>query len=481
MDPGIAEHEAVALLRDDGNVPRALADIRRQGQDEARWEPVDYDPASLAKGGDIAAHVRDALRSQTEFEQDGYRYRIAPDLTVTILRSPQGGSPKVVEKRSKAWAAILEQAGDRVPILALRKTLAAQPDEVKVLFQPVAEALEKGDTARAADLAQDVTPDRLRAAYGKAMRDAANKPERIAALHDGLMALPEDVRAGVGGDPFTSLLDTYAKHGEAGGYAASNATRESLRRLGTSLMLADDSRRGERQARYGEARENSAYMGDLNAGIEGANAVRSARAQGTSDNDIRAGWAKAPDSPTKRAAIAELDRPTPIMQPKKVTHGEDTLSLAPVGTVKTPIVPEEPNDDWMNDADAFAAGQKKGKRGLLEPGNIDLHHRPIIHNPDGTYSTVNSYSVPFDEGTPDETWYNIPGVDDTRKLSEDEAIAQFKRTGKHLGRYADKDSAIGAAESLHEEQAAEYDQQAANDDDWTKDADTFATANKGKK
>lgn len=90
--------------------------------------------------------------------------------------------------------------------------------------------------------------------------------------------------------------------------------------------------------------------------------------------------------------------------------------------------------------------------GLLEEGNIDLHERPVVKNPDGSYSTVNTYGFSLDGGRV----INVPGVDGTRQLTSDEALEQYKKTGKHLGIFKDKDSANKAAKQLHLDQEREY-------------------------
>lgn len=91
--------------------------------------------------------------------------------------------------------------------------------------------------------------------------------------------------------------------------------------------------------------------------------------------------------------------------------------------------------------------------GELRQGNIDLNARPVVKNADGSISTVRSMSVGFDDGE-----YLIPTVaaDGSRILSDEEAITQFKQTGKHLGVFDTPEHANAYAEALHNQQAAQY-------------------------
>lgn len=90
--------------------------------------------------------------------------------------------------------------------------------------------------------------------------------------------------------------------------------------------------------------------------------------------------------------------------------------------------------------------------GMVEPGNIDIHNRPVVKNPDGSISTVRSMSTNIDGRE-----VLIPTVsDDGRIMSDDEAIDNFMQTGRHLGMFSSPEAATAYAENLHNQQADEY-------------------------
>ena len=85
---------------------------------------------------------------------------------------------------------------------------------------------------------------------------------------------------------------------------------------------------------------------------------------------------------------------------------------------------------------------------MIEQGNIDLSNRPIRKNPDGTISTVQSISVNIDGKE-----ILMPTLsDDGRKLSNQEAIDLYKRTGKHLGKFSSIEAATNYAKELSQKQ-----------------------------
>ncbi len=98
-------------------------------------------------------------------------------------------------------------------------------------------------------------------------------------------------------------------------------------------------------------------------------------------------------------------------------------------------------------------------RGLLSPGNLSLNNRPQVVNPDGSISTVRSMSVNFGDG---ETLIPTVGYGGGI-LSDDEAVAEYLRSGRHLGKFDTVDNADAYAERLHNQQA-EVIQQPTKDD-----------------
>jgi hypothetical protein len=112
---------------------------------------------------------------------------------------------------------------------------------------------------------------------------------------------------------------------------------------------------------------------------------------------------------------------------------------------------EEPRG-FADGGPVYAAYPSVKFAGQIAQGNIDLAHRPIVRNPDGSISTVRSMGVNIDGRE-----VLIPTVsDDGRIMSPDESIQTYRQTGRHLGMFATPEASTAYAKALHEQQAKTY-------------------------
>lgn len=85
-----------------------------------------------------------------------------------------------------------------------------------------------------------------------------------------------------------------------------------------------------------------------------------------------------------------------------------------------------------------------------EPGNIDLQHRPNVRNRDGSHSSVRSLGVNIDGRE-----VLIPTVaDEGRVMSDDDAVKQYRHSGRHLGKFSTPEDSTAYARRLHLDQEA---------------------------
>ncbi len=91
--------------------------------------------------------------------------------------------------------------------------------------------------------------------------------------------------------------------------------------------------------------------------------------------------------------------------------------------------------------------------GYLKQGNINLNNRPIVHNSDGSISTVRSGSYENDAGQE----VLIPTVgNEGMIMSMPQAAQYWGDRGQFLGKFASPDQATAYALWLHAQQAKLY-------------------------
>lgn len=92
--------------------------------------------------------------------------------------------------------------------------------------------------------------------------------------------------------------------------------------------------------------------------------------------------------------------------------------------------------------------------GLVQPGNIDLLHRPVVHNQDGSISTVKSVSF----GEPGGREVLVPEVvgEPPRVVGPRQALNAYQQTGQQLGVFSNVGAANNYAQRLHQQQARVY-------------------------
>lgn len=92
----------------------------------------------------------------------------------------------------------------------------------------------------------------------------------------------------------------------------------------------------------------------------------------------------------------------------------------------------------------------KSVPGMVQPGNIDLTKRPIVHHSDGSVSSLYSGSFSTDKGE-----VLVPFVSpDGKMLTESQARERYEKTGETLGIFKTVKDANAYATLLHLKQGA---------------------------
>jgi hypothetical protein len=169
---------------------------------------------------------------------------------------------------------------------------------------------------------------------------------------------------------------------------------------------------------------------------------------------------------------AELDALDAMSRPEAAVRADDSMSPgddspdalhAMAGRPDAPRLTSRSDsaDPWERARGGFVSPMPHPDGELVE-GNIDLDRRPVVHNPDGSISTVRSMSFGDDEGE-----RLVPTVsDDGRIMEPQEALAESRRTGRHLGIFDTPEHATEYAHGLHEDQAEQYAPHDRDAEDW---------------
>ena len=171
----------------------------------------------------------------------------------------------------------------------------------------------------------------------------------------------------------------------------------------------------------------------------------------TTYSDIPEGFAVASQQQTEQQAPQYADIPEGF-----TTVKEDVIPLEPVAARPGGVEPGK-KPFFATKEEEIASGGKGPNypkeplyvvgpkpKGMVEEGNLDLSNRPILHNPDGTISSERSFSIGEDGKE-----VLIPKIVNGKELSNEEAIAHYKKTGENMGKFKDVASADAYAERAH--------------------------------
>jgi hypothetical protein len=126
-------------------------------------------------------------------------------------------------------------------------------------------------------------------------------------------------------------------------------------------------------------------------------------------------------------------------------------------TLVSRILTGDPSAGSVTEEQRKAADQIKkqlysSRKNMVEGGNIDINKRPVVNNADGSISTLRSISIGTERGE-----VLIPTISDGgEQLSNERAIDQFRKTGRHLGVFSTPEAASQHARSISERQAQFY-------------------------
>ncbi len=155
-------------------------------------------------------------------------------------------------------------------------------------------------------------------------------------------------------------------------------------------------------------------------------------------------------APTTQKIIGQAGASTPIWSdivPTTISRLYETMVAQPNSSSQMASAMTQA----MQYLDASGHGLPQGPQGMIAPGNIDLSNRPVVHNPDGSISTVRSISFSDESGR--EILIPTVRVGLDRVMTNDEAIAYYQQTGQFLGVFDNAKDADAYGVAVHNQQA----------------------------